>query len=236
MIGVILCSSRAALERGEELVGVGDQDVGGAHELHVEAGVEHVRRGHALVHEARLRADDLRQMRQEGDDVVLDLGLDGVDARDIEGRGLAFLPDLFRRLFRDLAEFGHGVGGMRFDLEPDAKARLGRPDRSHFGAAVARNHEALVVAGVTAVGNTPEPRAQTPSGLRQPFGHNHETPVGAGMVIVVVGIFDQRGEGEGAVAAPGADRLRRCRIRRRSGGSWAAPCRAAGPSAGHPRS
>ena len=38
----------AALERGEQLVDVGDQDVGGAHELHVEAGVEHVGRGHAL--------------------------------------------------------------------------------------------------------------------------------------------------------------------------------------------
>ena len=63
----------AALERGEQRVDVGDQDVGGAHELHVEAGVEHVRRGHAGMHEARLRPDDFGDMRQEGDDVVLDL-------------------------------------------------------------------------------------------------------------------------------------------------------------------
>ena len=76
----------AALERGEQRVDVGDQDVGGAHELHVEAGVEHVGGGHAGMHEARLRPDDFRQMREEGDDVVLDLGLDGVDAGDVECR------------------------------------------------------------------------------------------------------------------------------------------------------
>ncbi len=83
----------AALERGEQRVDIGDQEVGGAHELHVEAGVEHVRRGHALVHEARLGADDLGEMRQEGDDVVLGLALDLVDARDVEGGVLALRPD-----------------------------------------------------------------------------------------------------------------------------------------------
>ena len=117
----------AALERGEQLVDIGDQEVGGAHELHVEAGVEHVGRGHALVHEARLRADDLGEMGEEGDDVVLDLALDLVDARDVEGGVLALLPDRLRRRLRDDAELGHGVGGVRLDLEPDAEARLRRP-------------------------------------------------------------------------------------------------------------
>ena len=153
---------RPALERGEKFVDIRDQDIGGAHELHVEAGVEHVGRRHALVHEARFRADDLRQMRQEGDDVVLDLGLDGVDARDIEGRGLALVPDLLGGFFRDFAELGHGVGGMRLDFEPDAETRLGRPDRSHFGAAVARNHEALLGSGV-------KPWRNTPDRVRKPF-------------------------------------------------------------------
>ena len=130
----------AALERGQQLVDVGDQKVGGAHELHVEAGVEHVGRGHALVHEARLRADDLGQMGEEGDDVVLDLALDRVDALDVEGGVLALGPDRRRRLLRDDAELGHGVGGMRLDLEPDAEARLRLPDRGHLGAGVARDH------------------------------------------------------------------------------------------------
>ncbi len=51
-----------------------------------ETGVEHVGRGHALVDEVRFRPDDLGQMGQEGDDVVLHLGLDGVDAADVELR------------------------------------------------------------------------------------------------------------------------------------------------------
>ena len=87
----------AALERGQQLVDIGDQQVGGAHELHVEAGVEHVGRGHALVHEARLRPDDLGEMGQEGDDVVLDLALDLVDARDVEVGVLALGPDRLAR-------------------------------------------------------------------------------------------------------------------------------------------
>ncbi len=132
----------AALERGEQRVDVGDENVGGARELHVEAGVEHVRRGHALMHEARLRPDDLGQMGQEGDDVVLDLALDRVDARDVEGGVLALGPDRFGGVLRDDAELGHGVGGMRLDLEPDAEAGLRRPDRGHLGAGVAGDHQA----------------------------------------------------------------------------------------------
>ena len=92
------------------------------------------------VHEARLRPDDLGQMRQEGDDVVLDLALDLVDARDVELGLLALVPDFLRRGLRHDAELGHGVGGVRLDLEPDAKARLRRPDRRHFGTGIARDH------------------------------------------------------------------------------------------------
>ena len=158
----------AALERGEQRVDVGDQQIGGARELHVEAGVEHVGRGHALMHEARLRPDDLGEMGEEGDDVVLDLALDRVDARDVELGVPALVPDRLGGVLRDDAEFGHGVGGMRLDLEPDAKARLGRPDRRHFGPGIARDHcglagspgfrrsaRAATTAPGTAAGNRP---------------------------------------------------------------------------------
>ena len=83
----------ARLQRREQLVDVGEQQVGGAGELDVEAGVEHVGRRHALVHETRLGADDLGEMGEEGDDVVLGLALDLVDARDIERRILGLGPD-----------------------------------------------------------------------------------------------------------------------------------------------
>ena len=140
MVGVQLVLEGAALERGEELVDVGDQEVGGAHQLHVEAGVEHVGRRHALMHEARLGPDDLGEMGEKGDDVVLDLALDRIDARDIERGVLALVPDFLGRGLRDDAELGHGVGRMRLDLEPDAEARLRVPDRGHFGPGVARDH------------------------------------------------------------------------------------------------
>ena len=82
----VLVLQRALLQRRQQLVDVAEQDVGGLGELDGEAGVEHVRRGHALVHEARLRADELAEPGQEGDHVVLGDLLDGVDLRDLAGR------------------------------------------------------------------------------------------------------------------------------------------------------
>ena len=79
-----LVLARAALDRGVERVDVGDENIGGPHQLDVKASVEHVGGGHPLMHEARVRPDELGQMGEEGDDVVLDLALDLVDARDVE--------------------------------------------------------------------------------------------------------------------------------------------------------
>ena len=123
-----------ALDGGEHEVDVLDQHVRGAGELNGEAGVEHVGRGHALVQEARLGADDLRYVGQEGDDVVLGGALNLVDAVSVEGGVLAFGPDLRSSGFGDHAELRHGVGGMGLDLEPDAIAGLGQPEGRHLGA------------------------------------------------------------------------------------------------------
>ena len=124
----------------EQFVDVGDQNVRRTGELHVEAGVEDVGRGHARVHEARFRPDDLRHMGEECDHVVLDLALDRIDARDVEGRGPALLPDRRGGALRDRAERRHGVGRMRLDLEPDAKPGLRVPDGCHLGAGITRDH------------------------------------------------------------------------------------------------
>ena len=132
----------AAFERGEQGVGVGDQDIGGTHQLHVEAGVEHVRGSHAGMHEAGFRPDDFGKMRQESDDVVLDLGLDCLDASDVELGGFALGPDFLGGVLRDDAEFAHGLGGVRLDLKPDAESRFRRPDRDHVGAGIAGNRHA----------------------------------------------------------------------------------------------
>ncbi len=80
------------------------------------------------------------EMRQERDDVVLRLPLDGIDPPDIE-RGVPPLrPDGLGRRFRDDAELGQRVAGMRLDLEPDAEPGLGLPDGHHGGAGIARDH------------------------------------------------------------------------------------------------
>ena len=90
--------------------------------------------------EARLGPDDFRQMSEEGNDVVLNLALNRVNARDVEGGVPAFVPDFLCGAFRDDAKLGHGVGGVRLDLEPEAVASLGVPDRCHFGSGVAGDH------------------------------------------------------------------------------------------------
>ena len=127
-------------QRREQLVDIGDQQIGGAHQLHVEAGVEHVGGGHALMDEARLGAHDLGEVGEKGDHVVLDLALDRIDPRNVEGGVLALVPDFLGGGLRNDPELGERVGRMRLDLEPDAVAHLRVPDRSHFGPCVAWNH------------------------------------------------------------------------------------------------
>ncbi len=137
----------ALLQRRQNLVDVLDKQVGGAGELHIEAGVEHVGGGHALVHEARLGADDFGEVGQEGDDVVLGLALDLVDPRHVEGGVLRLGPDRLGGFLRDHAEFRQRIRRMRLDLEPDLEAGLRLPDRGHFRAGVARNHRRLLEKG-----------------------------------------------------------------------------------------
>ena len=144
----VLVLEGAALERGQQRVDIGEQDVAGARQLHGEAGVEHVRRGHALVDEARVRADEFGEMGQEGDDVMLGDALDLVDPLDVECRGAALFPDGLRRFLRDHAELGQRVAGMRLDLEPDAEAGFGRPDGDHFGAGIAGDHAVDVLRAI----------------------------------------------------------------------------------------
>ena len=147
----VLVLEGAPLQRREQTIEIGKQDVGGAHQLHAEAGVEHVGRGHALMHEARVRADDLGEMRQEGDDVVPGLALDLVDPGDVERGGVALFPDRPGSFLRDDAEFGQRITGMRLDLEPDAEPGFAATRWQPFRAA--NSGESSVNPDV--VGNSP---------------------------------------------------------------------------------
>src|SRR5262249_17270292 len=89
-------------------------------------------------------------MCEERDDVVLDLALDLIDAVDVEGRVLALGPDGFCGALGGEPELRHGVGGVRLDLEPDAKAGLRRPDFRHRRPGVTRDHQAASPRAVAA--------------------------------------------------------------------------------------
>lgn len=145
----VLVLERALFQRGQQLFEIRDQDVCGAHEADVERGVQHIRRGHALVHEARLIvADDLGQMREEGDHVMLGDGLDLVDAGHVELDIFRF-PDGLGIGAGNHAQIGLRVAGMGLDLVPDTEFRLGRPYRDHFGAGITRNHRVSLSGLVT---------------------------------------------------------------------------------------
>ena len=144
----VLVLERAFLQRREQLVDIGQQDVGCLRELDGEGRVEDVGRSQALVHEAGFRPDELAEPGGEGGDVVLGHPLDGVDLCDV-GLGiglerfhrlLAARPDRLGGVLRDHAHLRHGVASMRLDLDPDAEAVLGRPDGGHLRSGIARDH------------------------------------------------------------------------------------------------
>src|SRR6185437_4286683 len=137
------------LQRREQGVDIGDQNIGGAPELHGEASVEHVGTGQSLMHETRVGADELGQMRQKCYDVVFRDALDLVNAGDVEVHMAGLFPDRARAFLGNHANFGQGVAGMRFDLEPDAKPCRGGPHRDHFGPGIARYHAFLSYATIT---------------------------------------------------------------------------------------
>ena len=62
---------------------------------------------------ARLRSHMLGDGGEEGDDVMLHLPLDGVDAGDVEAAALAHG---LRRFFRNEPERGHAFGGIGLDV------------------------------------------------------------------------------------------------------------------------
>ncbi len=134
----------APLQRRRQRIEIGEQQVGRLLQLHRQAGVEHVARGHTLVQKPGLGTDVLGEVGQQGDGFVVDLALDLADALDLEGAALAHGA---RRAFRNDAELGLRLAGVRLDLELNAEVVLGLPDRGHPRAAVARDHDRVASSG-----------------------------------------------------------------------------------------
>jgi hypothetical protein len=144
--GGVLVLLGAGLERGEQRVEIGEQDVARPRQLHRKRGVEHVGGGHALVHEARFLAHGLRHPVEEGDHVMLGHCLDGVNRFDVDHRiGRPPVPQRLGGGLRHHAEVGELLGRVRLDLEPDAVFRLRLPQGGHGRAGVAGDHVRLRV-------------------------------------------------------------------------------------------
>ena len=140
---VCLCSKARRSSAAATALDAAFEQGAGAVELHREAGIEDVRRGEALVDEARLRADMVGEIGEEGDDVVAGLALDRIDLLGIDQRGMVGADRTLkrrRRCRRRLAERDLGIERMALDLEPDGEPGLRRPDRGHLRARITRDH------------------------------------------------------------------------------------------------
>ncbi len=134
-----------SLERLADGIEAGLQKIGGLGELHGEAGVENVARGHAEMDETAVGADTAREPGQEGNDIMTRFGLDLIDLGHVAvgeagDRRRSLVADRARGRLGDFAPPGHRLGCERFDLEPDRVAVGGRPDRFHGLASVTGNH------------------------------------------------------------------------------------------------
>ena len=127
----------ALFERREQGIDIGDQDVGSLRHLDGEAGIQHIGRGHSLMHESRLLAHMLGQIGEEGDHVVPGFALDLVDPRDFP---FSTLPHRLCGVLGDYAKLGLRIAGVGLDLEPDTEFVFGFPDIDHIGSGIARDH------------------------------------------------------------------------------------------------
>ena len=137
--GGVFVLFRPRLQRRKHPVHAFQQQVGGLFQLHGEAGVQHIRGGQALVDETALLADMLGQMGEEGDDIMLHLGLDLIDPVDIE-LDVFCLPDSLDRRLRHHTQLGQLLRRMRLDQVPDLVLVLVRPDGGHFRTGIAGDH------------------------------------------------------------------------------------------------
>ena len=144
--GRALVLEGAPLQGFQQRVDLDQDQVRRALELDRQRGVEQVRGGQPEMQEPGLRAADLLDMGEKGDDVVAGDGLDLLDPGGVDQPGAVGGDGGTQgahRFGRDGADRGHGLGGGELDVEPDAEPGLGCEDRRHLGAAVARDHAVL---------------------------------------------------------------------------------------------
>ena len=157
---------------------------GGFLELEGLGGVYDVGGGEAVVEPAGFGADVLGYRGGEGDDVVLDLGFNLVDAVDGEG---GLVADGVGGFLGDDSGFGEGLRGGDFDLEPAAVFIFVGPDAGHLGAGCSAGSWVYLT---LCVGCTPSPplrpkvRPIKDLGLDFYNGDKRESPAFAGLCAI----------------------------------------------------
>ncbi len=106
-----------------------------------------------MVDKPRLWTDELGEVSQEGDDIMVRDLFDLVDPSRVERHAAGLFPDRLGGFFRNDADFGQCIAGMRLDLEPDAVTRPRLPYGGHFGPGIARDHSRTLRQGVDCVGS-----------------------------------------------------------------------------------
>ena len=139
-------------ERGEEAVRVAQEDLAGRPELEGEPSVHDVAARKPEMKKATLRSHPLRDLRHEGDHVVVGGPLDLGDALDVDARTRL---DRGEGLGRNDAP--RGLGPRDADLDPEHVLEAGRvrPDGTHLRQGVAADH-----AGAPATAGKPSPMSR----------------------------------------------------------------------------
>jgi hypothetical protein len=136
-----------ALANLAELLAVIKQDVRCLHQLVTQRGVAKVRAGHAKVDPAAglgvalgdVCVDVTAHVGEEGNDIMVGDGLDGVDLILIKG-GVLANPGCLLLGDANLAKLGLRLACEDLDLLPDGVLVLQREDVAHFGTGIAIDH------------------------------------------------------------------------------------------------
>jgi len=161
--GLVLAGQAA--DGVSQLVEFGAQQGHRRLQLQRQAGVEHVRAGHAHVDVAPGITHVLIDVGEKGDHVVAHLGLDLENASHTEGRlGL----DRGDGLGRHVAELAVGLGGGDLHIQPALELGLFAPEVAHLGQGVTLDQGRR---GLTVIATLPEPMCGGRRGSGVSAGH-----------------------------------------------------------------
>src|SRR5207253_11280703 len=130
-------SMRPRLQHRQQYIDLCHQKVAGITQEQRIRGINYIGRSQTVMNETRRFTDCFRQIRGEGDDIMVGSFLDLMDARD---RELRFVLNPFECRARECSHLSVYFADGDLYVQPFLKLCLFRPERAHFGKCVAGNH------------------------------------------------------------------------------------------------